>query len=353
MAPMPSLPSDEGKRRSSMDKAKVSHLSRQLQLRLQYARLKVEHGWNLNEVENLYFRRTNSRPRQQLGFGPITQTSYSNTSNPQPLAAQSSLSFKAHTFPKISESEQVGAATLSALPSSSPLAISPVKSSLLPTAVLNDSQSAPPSISPTSSLSPSSSRIGPVIPSPVVTTISSRADTPYNASARQAYQPTPAPSPSISSPAHPPTSHSAAIPLSARALQKQPQSVNPAQTCAAQPHSANIGSMPAYPASVSTPTLSAIPTFNQFTSTPVPLLDTVGRNAPSLTYDSFWSTHNASAVAKRPLSFRTSVRLFGGKSGEFGAGIGPGISSGVTAYPGTGLDKTVNRTSSEPVIGSG
>ncbi|KAI9462648.1 hypothetical protein F5148DRAFT_1212896, partial [Russula earlei] len=36
-----------------------SQLSQQLQIRLQYARLKVEHGWqpqSLNEVENLYFR---------------------------------------------------------------------------------------------------------------------------------------------------------------------------------------------------------------------------------------------------------------------------------------------------------
>ncbi|KAJ3981706.1 hypothetical protein F5890DRAFT_1533967 [Lentinula detonsa] len=45
MTPSSSLAVDEGKRRSSMDKTKVSHLSRQLQLRLQYAKLKVEHGW--------------------------------------------------------------------------------------------------------------------------------------------------------------------------------------------------------------------------------------------------------------------------------------------------------------------
>ncbi|KAJ7717961.1 hypothetical protein B0H16DRAFT_1897757 [Mycena metata] len=41
------------------EKAKANHLLRQLQTRLQYARLKVDHGWQkqrLNEVENLYFR---------------------------------------------------------------------------------------------------------------------------------------------------------------------------------------------------------------------------------------------------------------------------------------------------------
>ncbi|KAG7095069.1 hypothetical protein E1B28_005859 [Marasmius oreades] len=58
---------EERKRTMTMERAKAAHLSRQLQLRLQYARLKVEHGWqnqNLNEVENLYFRHSHTRPRQ-------------------------------------------------------------------------------------------------------------------------------------------------------------------------------------------------------------------------------------------------------------------------------------------------
>ncbi|KAF5364946.1 hypothetical protein D9758_008130 [Tetrapyrgos nigripes] len=55
---------DERKRKLTLEKARAAHLSKQLQLRLQYARLKVEHGWhkqNLNEVENLYFHHTNAR----------------------------------------------------------------------------------------------------------------------------------------------------------------------------------------------------------------------------------------------------------------------------------------------------
>ncbi|THU98651.1 hypothetical protein K435DRAFT_527802 [Dendrothele bispora CBS 962.96] len=55
---------DEKRRRNSLERARVVHLSRQLQLRLQYARLKVEHGWhkqNLNEVENLYFHHSHLR----------------------------------------------------------------------------------------------------------------------------------------------------------------------------------------------------------------------------------------------------------------------------------------------------
>lgn len=71
----------------------------------------------------------------------------------------------------------------------------------------------------------------------------------------------------------------------------------------------------------------------------------MGRNVASLTYDSFWSSHNASVIANRPLSFRASVGPVGGKAGEFGAGIGPGIGSGVTAYPGaihSGMDNTMS-----------
>ncbi|KAJ3740152.1 hypothetical protein DFH05DRAFT_454063 [Lentinula detonsa] len=175
MTPSSSLAVDEGKRRSSMDKTKVSHLSRQLQLRLQYAKLKVEHGWhkqNLNEVENLYFRRTNSRPRQQSAYGPITQTSYSSTNNAQPLAPQT-LSFKAHAFSsKVSESEQVRPHNSSAFPSSLSSAVIPsVHSATPPIAVTpNDAQSssqgANNSPAQTSSLLPSP-HIGPTF-SPVV-----------------------------------------------------------------------------------------------------------------------------------------------------------------------------------------
>jgi len=55
---------------TAFEKARATHLSRQLRLRLQYAKLKVEHGWikqNLNEVENLYFRHSRkSRPESEL-----------------------------------------------------------------------------------------------------------------------------------------------------------------------------------------------------------------------------------------------------------------------------------------------
>ncbi|RPD58885.1 hypothetical protein L226DRAFT_471208 [Lentinus tigrinus ALCF2SS1-7] len=55
------------------DKAKANYLSGQLRVRLQYAKLKVEHGWQrqtLNEVENLYFRHTHlTRPYPVISPG--------------------------------------------------------------------------------------------------------------------------------------------------------------------------------------------------------------------------------------------------------------------------------------------
>ncbi|KZP28232.1 hypothetical protein FIBSPDRAFT_852737 [Athelia psychrophila] len=67
---------EQRRRKQTLDRAKANHLMRQLQMRLQYARLKVERGWqrqNLNEVENLYFRHS-SNPK------PIT------LAQPAPLA---------------------------------------------------------------------------------------------------------------------------------------------------------------------------------------------------------------------------------------------------------------------------
>ncbi|EIW58812.1 uncharacterized protein TRAVEDRAFT_29278, partial [Trametes versicolor FP-101664 SS1] len=59
--------------KGGLDKAKANYLSGQLRLRLQYARLKVEHGWqrqSLSEVENLYFRHTHlTRPYPVISPG--------------------------------------------------------------------------------------------------------------------------------------------------------------------------------------------------------------------------------------------------------------------------------------------
>ncbi|KZS99881.1 uncharacterized protein LAESUDRAFT_59831 [Laetiporus sulphureus 93-53] len=64
---------DHKRRKLTPERAKANYLSGQLRLRLQYAKLKVEHGWqrqNLNEVENLYFRHTHrNRPSPTVSSG--------------------------------------------------------------------------------------------------------------------------------------------------------------------------------------------------------------------------------------------------------------------------------------------
>ncbi|KAN0109547.1 hypothetical protein V8E52_009190 [Russula decolorans] len=81
MVTTPSIASDyEAKRqRPTLEKSKVVTLSKQLQIRLQYARLKVEHGWqrqSLNEVENLYFHHSTlkgkSKALRPLSSAPTT-----------------------------------------------------------------------------------------------------------------------------------------------------------------------------------------------------------------------------------------------------------------------------------------
>ncbi|KAF9261135.1 hypothetical protein L218DRAFT_547550 [Marasmius fiardii PR-910] len=78
---------EERKRTMAMERAKAAHLSRQLQLRLQYARLKVEHGWqkqNLNEVENLYFRHSHTKPRQSPKDQTLMTLSVSSATQQSP-----------------------------------------------------------------------------------------------------------------------------------------------------------------------------------------------------------------------------------------------------------------------------
>ncbi|KAI6165199.1 hypothetical protein EDD17DRAFT_1754418 [Pisolithus thermaeus] len=64
MVPQQQQEVDQKRRKQTLERAKVNHLSKQLQMRLRYARLKVEYGWqrqSLNEVENLYFHRSHLR----------------------------------------------------------------------------------------------------------------------------------------------------------------------------------------------------------------------------------------------------------------------------------------------------
>jgi len=92
----------EKRRKQTMERAKAVHLSRQLQMRLQYARHKVEHGWqkqNLNEVENLYFHHSHLRGPKHFAAPSIIATHQHATSfvGPSTSSVQSSLSFKLAT----------------------------------------------------------------------------------------------------------------------------------------------------------------------------------------------------------------------------------------------------------------
>ncbi|OJA09057.1 hypothetical protein AZE42_04728, partial [Rhizopogon vesiculosus] len=77
---------EQRKRKQTVERTKANHLSKQLQMRLQYAKLKVEHGWqrqNLNEVENLYFHHSQVRglrpvvpakPLPLISMNPVPST---------------------------------------------------------------------------------------------------------------------------------------------------------------------------------------------------------------------------------------------------------------------------------------
>ncbi|KAF5339623.1 hypothetical protein D9611_011494 [Ephemerocybe angulata] len=90
------------KRKPTIERAKAHHLCRQLQMRLQYARLKVEHGWqkqSLNEVENLYFHHSHQKfPKPvQPRIVVVTTTQPEQAPYPPPSNPQSSLSFISRT----------------------------------------------------------------------------------------------------------------------------------------------------------------------------------------------------------------------------------------------------------------
>ncbi|KAG6918801.1 hypothetical protein DXG01_011553 [Tephrocybe rancida] len=87
---------NEKRRKQTVERAKANHM------RLQYARLKVDHGWqkqNLNEVENLYFHHSHLRgpkPSPTMMTATLNEpsTTYPSITSPSSNTSQSSLSFK-------------------------------------------------------------------------------------------------------------------------------------------------------------------------------------------------------------------------------------------------------------------
>ncbi|KAF8504196.1 hypothetical protein BU17DRAFT_101458 [Hysterangium stoloniferum] len=114
------------RRRRQIEKAKAAHLSRQLQTRLQYARLKVDHGWQkqtLNEVENLYFH--HYRARLPLRKTQKTERGLANTQEGPFSTPQ--------TVPMNVETSSSQIQPLQPQPEPEPVAPDPQSSTIIPT----------------------------------------------------------------------------------------------------------------------------------------------------------------------------------------------------------------------------
>ncbi|KAI0299392.1 hypothetical protein B0F90DRAFT_614868 [Multifurca ochricompacta] len=114
---------NESKRqRLTLEKTKVVNLSKQLQIRLQYARLKVEHGWqrqSLNEVENLYFHHSTLKGKSKASVSTSSTASSSSSrgSGPSQMAVVKAFPEAKQTAPPTSVTSPLPAVVVSSSPS--------------------------------------------------------------------------------------------------------------------------------------------------------------------------------------------------------------------------------------------
>ncbi|KAH8091838.1 hypothetical protein BXZ70DRAFT_952505, partial [Cristinia sonorae] len=110
--------SEERRRKQNMAKARLNYYSHNLKLRLQYAQLKVDHGWQrqtLSEVENLYFRHSR-RPYPPVNPRKTTSSFDSNhaiASEHHPVASSSTPPPNLPSTPPPSLSDSFGGLTRS------------------------------------------------------------------------------------------------------------------------------------------------------------------------------------------------------------------------------------------------
>ncbi|KAH8091846.1 hypothetical protein BXZ70DRAFT_1067222 [Cristinia sonorae] len=109
--------SEELRRKQKMANARLNYNSHNLKLRLQYARLKVDHGWQrqtLSEVENLYFRHSVPSTSEHH---PVTSSSTTPPNSPSTPSLSSSDSFggltRSDTLQTIPDSSVISTAQLS------------------------------------------------------------------------------------------------------------------------------------------------------------------------------------------------------------------------------------------------
>jgi len=295
--------SESKRRKQTLERARANHLSRQLQMRLQYARLKVDHGWqkqSLNEVENLYFHHSHMRgPRPYPSSSALTtfaQPSLLQPSNTtRPNATQSSLSFKQHVTgssrPAIEAENLNGGTVETSKPTDGRLdEMTGTKSHDIQAAHL-PSNNSPPLINPTL-LSPEDyMHVDPTLksaermPSPI--------DDPFIATSNTTLVAT-APAPAVK-----PKSKS-----SSKSKLKTGRSPNsPSQGVPMLTNNNN---------SLSHSTSSNVNNNSQSNSNHNTASYEFGNS--TLTYDSFWSSHSTSASAPASKSYRN----------VFGVGIGAG-----------------------------
>ncbi|KAF8576780.1 hypothetical protein K439DRAFT_603091 [Ramaria rubella] len=267
------------KRRKQIEKAKAAHLSRQLQTRLQYARLKVHHGWQkqtLNEVENLYFHHYRARapPRNTLKQEKSNANSGSQLSQTPLEHTTASASSDAVPLPENMNEQQ----------EASP-------SCVIPTSVIDapdeekalEMQVDPP-------LAPSPTPIAE--PTPAITTASPQ---PHNLSTTITSPPTPQP-PAVSKPLVP-TTTMAPLPSGQTTPNTQVEQPSvyaripyaPTRTAIVPPPPSRHPPIPRHPqmpsSSSSSRSRGHSPAMKHSSSMP-------GSNV-ALTYDSFWSSHSA------------------------------------------------------------
>ncbi|KAL0581300.1 hypothetical protein V5O48_000783 [Marasmius crinis-equi] len=293
---------EERRRKTTYERAKVVHLSRQLQLRLQYARLKVEHGWhkqNLNEVENLYFRHSHTKPRSSLRDLPLLTC---------PVIPQTLTTFnttEAHADTQMDDGDQDSSESIEADPATPQ----------------NFSPSPHPSISKSPiPATPEEPAVPALQPSPIP--IDSTPLTPSQTPESRTHHPpfsavpqlTPAPKAAPETvPTYPITSYYGALlanqsPVTYGTRYGQLPSIPPTSQ---RPITIPAGAQTATPAQIQA---SVAPATTNTTSTaspsaPDPFKFGTAATA-SLTYDSFWSSHLASR-SRVSLTSRSSENLLG------------------------------------------
>ncbi|KAH0831061.1 hypothetical protein J3R83DRAFT_13584 [Lanmaoa asiatica] len=297
---------EQKKRRQTLERAKANHLSKQLQMRLQYAKLKVEHGWqrqNLNEVENLYFHHSHLRSMRQgaaqrphyatVAYPPApapalspAETHVVQSGVPDPILGPSPSANDASSYGSVSPpSQSPSEHAPSATPSSQPQPYPPIQTPVLvaPPSTLTNR---PPSAFDLSD--PNILALPVPVPAPAAGAF------PPHVQLSQLSMSHPQPGfaiPAYASQPHLGTPTSGSIPL------------YPIPT----PYHATAPSQPPVPASTPTPTPASATASASASTAPIPTtpIPTPAPIAPTaLTYDSFWSTHASSTGPTRAL-YRT------------------------------------------------